>query len=681
MSDGAPEAPPRRTGDRAAVEEPVAGALAAIEATMRAGRFAAAARTATALLDDHPENPRALHCLAACQRYLGERERASRTLATLAAAHPRFARGWQERGHLARDAGNVPAAVSAYEQAVRLNPALPASWHGLAEFAPQAGRHDLAGEAARHVRFLESLPAQLRTVASLTHEGRLYRAERLCRDFLRRRPRHVEGMRLLAAVAVATGILDDAEFLLESAVSFEPQHRGARLDYINVLHRRQKFRQSLAEAERLLRSDPADPVLRLTFANQSMAAGDFDSAIEVYDDIAAVRAGTRLVDETLHLTRGHALKTAGRLPEAIDAYRTACTIRPDYGDAYWSLANLKTYRFTGAERVRLETLAAAPETTDDDRVHVLFALAKACEDAGQYGAAFSHYARGNRLRRGQLDYDAAEMTARLRLQATVCTAAFFRERAGSGCPSHAPIFIVGLPRAGSTLLEQILASHSAVDGTLELHHVGAFAQKIDGRRRRGEPPRYPARLADLDLAALRQLGERYLEETAIHRRGAPFFVDKMPNNFRHIGLIHLVLPNARIIDARREPLACCFSNFKQLFASGQEFSYDLADVGRYYSDYVDLMDHWDRVLPGKVLRVRHEDVVADLEGQVRRLLAHCGLPFETGCLRYYETDRAIRTPSSEQVRRPIYADGLAQWRNFEPWLDPLKQALGGLAKP
>jgi hypothetical protein len=268
------------------------------------------------------------------------------------------------------------------------------------------------------------------------------------------------------------------------------------------------------------------------------------------------------------------------------------------------------------------------------------------------------------------------MTHRLALQREYCTAELFERHQDSGYAAGDPIFVVGLPRAGSTLLEQILASHSQVDGTLELPNIPAMAFRLAGRRRIDEEPLYPAVLQDLSADKLRQMGKEFIDETQVHRKGAPFFIDKMPNNFRHIGLIRLILPNAKIIDARRHPLACCFSGFKQLFASGQEFTYGLREIGLYYRDYVELMDHWDDVLPGRILRVQYEDVVADLETQVRRILEYCELPFEQACIEFHQTERAVRTPSSEQVRQPIYTSGLEQWRNFEPWLGPLKEALG-----
>jgi len=311
-----------------------------------------------------------------------------------------------------------------------------------------------------------------------------------------------------------------------------------------------------------------------------------------------------------------------------------------------------------------------------DQVYLNFALGKAAEDAGDFAGAFSCYARGNDLKKAQVHYVAEETRRDFAEQMRACDRALFTAREGWGCPAPDPIFIVGLPRAGSTLLEQILSSHSQVDGTLELPNILSLAGRL---RRQGRSPGkrpYPQNLADLSADELKKFGEQFMEDTRIHRQGAPLFIDKMPNNFRHIGLIKLILPNAKIIDARRAPMACCFSGYKQLFADGQLFSYSLADMGAYYRDYVDLMQHWDTVLPGQVLRVQHEDVVHDLEGQVRRMLDYCGLEFEEACLNFHQTERSVRTPSSEQVRQPIFDTALEQWRNFEPWLGPLKEALG-----
>jgi tetratricopeptide (TPR) repeat protein len=378
----------------------------------------------------------------------------------------------------------------------------------------------------------------------------------------------------------------------------------------------------------------------------------------------------------LHLSLAHAQKTIGRIGEAVSSYRQAFASRPDFGDAYWSLANLKTYRFAEQEIAQMRAAESSPVTGTVDRYHLCFALGKALEDRADFSESFRWYERGNALKRAESKYRADLIETNTRRQIEVCTAEFFARRRGFGAPDPDPIFVVGLPRSGSTLLEQILASHSKVDGTQELPNIQQIVQKLRGREPDLDDPRYPGVLEGIDAVTARKLGEHYLEGTRVYRTGKPRFVDKMPNNFRHLGLIHLILPNARIIDARREPMACCFSNLKQLFAQGQEFTYSISDIARYYRTYLELMEHWDRVLDGSILRVYHEDVVDDLEGNVRRMLDFCGLDFEPQCVEFHKTRRSVRTASSEQVRRPLYREGLDQWKHFEPWLDPLKAALG-----
>ena len=381
-------------------------------------------------------------------------------------------------------------------------------------------------------------------------------------------------------------------------------------------------------------------------------------------------------DAEAHLSIGHALKTLGQTEAAIDSYRRAAACRSDFGDAYWSLANLKTYRFTQDELTRMQGAVAAPSIGIVDRYHLCFALGKAHEDRGDFASSFHHYRLGNELKRPECRYRPELIEGNTEQQIKVCTAEFFARRAGWGHPSRETIFIIGLPRSGSTLLEQILASHSLVEGTQELPNVQQLVNRLRGFGPEGDDPRYPRALTTLTGEDFATLGEEYLAGTRVYRTGKPFFIDKMPNNFRHVGLIHLMLPHARIIDARREPMACCFSNFKQLFANGQEFTYSIEEISRYYRTYLELMRHWNRVLPGRVLRMHHEDVVQDLEGSVRRLLDFCGLEFEPQCVAFHENRRSVRTASSEQVRQAIYREGLDQWRNFAPWLEPLQSALG-----
>ena len=642
---------------------------------LQQGDFAAGLAEAEKLLarDAADADADALYMAAVAARYLDRHGEAAAYLARLHAEMPEYGRAWQEAGHLARAQGRDAEALTAYARAVRFNPALSASWTAQAELFAAAGRADQAAAAREQAQRIAALPRELVAVTHHLHEGRPLRAEEICRHFLRRNPRHVEAMRLLAQIGMRLGILDDAEFLLDSAVAFEPDNIQVRLDYIDVLRKRQKFERSREEAEALYDRDPASPLFQSHLAIESMQTGDYERAFALFDTVLE-----RLPSDPATLTsRGHALKTTGQQDDAVASYRAAIAAKPDHGDAYYALANLKTYRFTEAEIAAMHAQLERPEIAFMDRVHLSFALGKAHEDREEYEASFGFYEAGNALKRRQTRYDADRMSEEFATQKAACTRDLFEGRQSAGDPARDPIFILGLPRAGSTLLEQILASHSQIDGTLELPNVLALAHRLRGRK--AGKSRYPQVLHDLTDEQLTGFGRDFLANTRIHRQGAPFFIDKMPNNFRHIGLIRLILPNATIIDARRDPMDCCFSGFKQLFAEGQDFTYGLTEIGRYYADYVDLMAHWDEVLPGKVLRVRHEDVLDDLEGQTRRMLDHIGLPFEEECLHFHRTARAVRTASSEQVRRPINRSGQGAWKPYEPWLGDLKSALGPLA--
>ncbi len=625
-----------------------------------------------ALLEGTPDDIDALYLQAVALRYAGRPGEALATLDHLKALAPSHARAHQEEGHLYRDTGHPEAALAAYARAVALNPALAASLRESISILEQLGRHHHAGSLRERLDQLQRLPKTLVAVMELVAQDRLLKAEALCRAYLQRHPRDVRGMRLLADIGARLGVLDEAEFLLESAVAFEPDNLDARLEYVQVLRKRQKFEAALAESKALLARQPESPRFKSLCAIEHMQSGDFDTAVALLDEVL-----TRVPDDPATLvTKGHALKTRGDGQQAVQCYRAAYRSHRLHGEAYYALANLKTYRFTDEEVAAMQALQHERNLGYADRIHVEFALAKAYEDRADYARAFACYANGNRLKKAQSRYDGDVLRAEFAATREVCTRELFDRHARDGDPAPDPIFVVGLPRAGSTLIEQILSSHSEIDGTLELPNVLSLVQRL--RRRRGGGG-YPDVLRTLSGEALREFGREYIEGTRIHRAGGRLFIDKMPNNFRHIGLIKLMLPNARVIDARREPMACCFSGFKQLFAEGQEFSYDLTDIGRYYRDYVDLMAHWDEVLPGFVLRVQHEELVADLEGQVRRMLAFCGVRFEPACLQFHQTERNVRTPSSEQVRRPIFRDGLEQWRNFDPWLGPLRSALGELA--
>jgi len=639
---------------------------------LQEGRHAEAVARAETRLAELPRNRDLLLIAAIGLRHLRRIPEAMTTLDLLEAAQPRFSRLYEERGLCFVTRKDAPRAIEALLRAVNLNPALPMSWRMLEGVYRIAGDAKSAETAAAHVATLTALPPDVVTATSLFADGDLAPAEQRIRAFLLSHGDHPEAMRLLAKIAMARDVLDDAEVLLEAVLALEPDHRAARADHAQCLVNRHKYAEARVEIERLLAIDPANPDWRALAATAAVGLGENDKAIALYRGMLADAPGS----PDIHLWLGHALKTVGQVPEAIDAYGAAARARPDFGDAYWSLANLKTYRFADEEIDRMRTAEASPATAEVDRHHLCFALGKALEDRDKIADSWFYYERGNALKRAESRYRPEIFETNTRKQIEVCTRAFFEARAGWGAKAPDPIFIVGLPRSGSTLIEQILASHSQVEGTQELADIPRIVLDLQGRDPDLDNPRYPAALADMTEEDFLRLGETYLADTRVYRGDRPFFIDKMPNNFRHLGLIHLMLPGARIIDARREPMSCCFSNLKQLFAHGQEFTYSAQDIARYYRTYLDLMRHWDEALPGRVMRVNHEDVVDDLEGSVRRILDYCGLEFEPACVEFHKTRRSVRTPSAEQVRRPIFRDSLDQWKKYEPWLGELELALG-----
>jgi tetratricopeptide (TPR) repeat protein len=548
----------------------------------------------------------------------------------------------------------------------------PGDWLALADQAHARG--DIAGADrayAMHLKEAARSPV-LMNAALAMGENRIPEAERLLRTHLARRPTDVAALRMLAELGARLGRDDDAVQLLERCLQLAPGFRAARQQYAMMLNRAARPVEALRQIELMLREEPRNPAFRNLKAVVLCHVGDYEPAIELYESLLAEQPR----QPRMWLSFGHALKTAGYTERAIAAYRRALQYEPGFGEACWSLANLKTFRFEDAEVEAMRAQLARADLPVPERAQFEFALGKALEDRKEYDASFGHYLEGNRLRRTTVSYDANENRERVQRSKRLLTASFFREREGWGDPSTGPIFVLGMPRAGSTLIEQILSSHSQVEGTMELPEINSLAR---GLRRMAESQRegYLGVLAEQDAQALHALGQDYLERTRVHRRtNAPLFIDKMPNNFQHIGLIHLALPNAKIVDARRHPLACCLSTFKQHFARGQNWSYELGELGRYYAGYVELMAHFDEVLPGRIHRVHYESMVDDTEGEVRRLLDFCGLPFEEGCLRFYENERAVRTASSEQVRKPIYREGKDHFRHYAQWLGPLEDALG-----
>lgn len=646
--------------------------IAGLQALSQQGTHQQVYDQVTAFLQSNPTHRDALLLQATALRHLKCTDESLTTLDILLQAHPQFSLAHQERGLCFVALKEADAAIAAFLKAVHINPALPMSWRMLEGVYKLIGDETNATLAAAHSATLAALPPPIVQATALFSDGEIKPAETLIRAFLLQHGDHPEAMRLLAKIALVYDALDDAEALLFGVVQLAPDHHAARQDYTDVLIKRQKYGAAFTQVSQLRAADSENLGVMSQEATALCGLGRHQEAIALYQAMIAQVPE----DADVHLWQGHALKTIGQFEAAIEAYHAAIACRGDFGDAWWSLANLKTYQFTPEDICAMQKAEASAVVSETDRVHICFALGKAHEDARDYASAWQAYAQGNSMQRAASKYRPEILETNTRLQRAMCTQDFFQQRQGWGNSAPDPIFILGLPRAGSTLLEQILASHSQVEGTQELIDIQRMSIALQGRDPDLDNPRYPASLLDLSAEQVQAMGTRYLADTRMYRTGKSFFIDKMPNNFRHIGLIHLILPNAKIIDARREPMACCFSNFKQLFAQGQEFTYSLEDIGRYYRTYVELMEHWDAVLPGRVLRVQHEDVLEDLEGQVRRLLEYCSLPFEQSCVDFHTNRRSVRTPSAQQVRQPIYKSGMEQWTHFAEWLTPLETALG-----
>ncbi|MFZ1869719.1 MAG: sulfotransferase [Steroidobacteraceae bacterium] len=569
-------------------------------------------------------------------------------------------------------AGDVDGSIDALTQAVSERADLPDAWLALADQLRIRGDAEAADRAyARHIKAATRDPRLLGAAGALC-DNRIPEAEALLRAHLARQPNDVAALRMLAEVAARLARYSDSLRLLARCLELAPSFDAARQNYATVLNRQGRSAEALEQCARLLAKEPHNPGYRSLQAAISANLGDYAEAIAAYESV--LREYPQ--QPKLWMSYGHALRTTGKVPQSVVAYRRALALESTLGEAWWSLANLKTFRFSDADVRRMRQALGRGDLPDEDRLHFEFALGKALEDTASYEESFTHYAAGNALRRRQHGYDSGESSRFVQRSKRLFTAEFFAERVGAGAMARDPIFIVGLPRAGSTLLEQMLASHPLVEGTMELPQLPRIGRELAGPKQEEEGT-FLKSVAALGRDELRALGERYLAETRIMRKtDAPFFLDKMPNNCMYVGLIHLILPNAAIIDARRHPLGCCFSCFKQHFARGQWFSYGLEDLGLYYRDYVELMAHFDAVLPGRVGRIFYEQLIEDPETQLRRLLERCALPFEPACLKFYENERAVRTASSEQVRQPIFRGAVEHWRHYEPWLDPLKQALG-----
>ena len=645
---------------------------------VKENRFQDAINLLKIILKDNPENIDCLYLAAVSSRYLKHFEDSKKYIESLLLNAPDMGRAYQELGHLSRDMGNEEKAIRHYRQACEHNPALIASWNSLYQYFLKDQNQAAADHALKQLDTLKSLPGSLLYIHQVLNEGRLGLAERKCRAFLKENPTNTYAMSLLSDIANRLGYFDDAEFLLEKAVEFKPSDGELRLKYASILRKKQKFSKTMEQVNILCDQYPDNQLYQAYKASEIMQNGGHDEAITILDDILKKNP----YNFSSLTSKGHAEKTLGKTDQAIESYRSAYKIRQDHGEAFFSLANLKTYSFSKDEIRNMRYQVERLDLSLKDKAYFHFALAQGCESNGDYEEAFYHLEKGNKIKNDQSLYSIERMDKELQSQIDVCNEKFFRDLGPGGYDTKDPIFILGLPRSGSTLVEQILASHSKIDGTLELPNILSMAQSLRGDDIYGKEGNYPKSMESLTIKQREDFGKSFIEDTRMHRKDAPMFTDKMPNNFRHIGLIHLIMPNAKIIDARRYPLDCCFSMFKQLFAQGQEFTYGLKEAGSYYSSYVKLMHHWEKVLPGKILRVNNEDVISDLDGQVKRILEFLDLPFEEECISFYETNRSVRTASSEQVRKPINKDGMGRWKPYAKYLKPLLNVLDeDLLKP
>jgi len=642
--------------------------LKRIQQLLQQSKFADAEQSATALLEDTLDiqvETQSRYLLAVCRRLQRKYEQAIEDVQQLLQITPEHARAHQELGYNYRALGQGKLASIHFYKATKLNPALLSAWQALLPIYQQADQKEAFVLCKNQINHLSGLPKSLLAATDLLYDGKIVEADALCRHYLQENKHSLDGLLLLAEIAVSSKAVSEAEFILETCIELAPDNLEAKYQLFKIYSKLGKFSKALFLGDILVQKDPSNIFYSVAKATALVGVGEIQKAVDIYLHIIE----DNKAESNVYLLLGHAYKTQGNIEQSVIAYQQAYHLELYCGDAYWSLANTKTYQFNAEEIQHMLAGTTKNEVSLKDKVHLHFALGKAYEDEKHYEQSFLHYELGNQLQSTTLSYSSNNHAQFVESQIKAFTPELVAKFGNLGCLDPAPIFIVGMPRAGSTLLEQILASHSAVDGTMELHEILGLASNLS--KKQGSKPVYPFNIGSIPEHYFAQLGEKFIQDTQVYRQGAAYFIDKMPNNYMHIGLIKLILPNAKIIDARRDPMACCFSVFKQLFGEGQEFSYSLSDIAQYYQNYVKLMDHWQQVFPAQILRVQHEDVVNDTEAQIRRLLDFCGLPFEQACIDFHKNKRAVKTPSAQQVRQPIYKTGLEQWTHFEPYLEEL----------
>ncbi|MBF8270294.1 MAG: sulfotransferase family protein [Gammaproteobacteria bacterium] len=622
-----------------------------------------------------PGHPMALLYLAIARRLLRKPGAAIEILTPLASRHPNAPLVQLHLGLAQRESGRNHEAVESLRRAVSIKQDFTDAWLALADLLTAMHDKEAAAKAFLSYADHSTNDPRLLEPAVALREQRYAEAESLLRGLLQNQPNDIVALCMLSEVIECQGRTHESEDLLIRCLNLAPGYRRARHNYTVLLLRHNKVMDAMQEIDRLLAESPGNPDYLKLRAALHINLREHHESINIYQ---------ALLDQfplqpDVWTSLGHALKSVGRRADCMKAYRKAIAVEPGYGEAYWAIANVKTEHFTEAEVAAMLDQVNSPAIGTEDRIKFHFALGKALEDGHDYAQSFRHYDEGNRLRYKTIRYNREEFSAYVQRCKRFFTDAFFAERPGCGGDYADPIFIVGLPRSGTTLVEQILSSHSCVEGTTELPEIIAMAKTLAAWKAGSDSQEYPEVLTRMERGLFRELGTAYINQTRIHRKhNRPMFIDKMPENFAHIGLIHLILPNARIIDVRRHPLASGFSIYKQYFARGQEFSYSLEDIGSYYRNYVELMAHFNKVLPGRVYRIIYESLVQDTENEVRRLLQHCNLPYESACLEFYSNDRAVTTPSSEQVRSPIYRDAMNNWVPYASWLGPLQASVGDL---
>ena len=653
----------------AANKNEIKAAFERASALLNAGNIAGAEEICRSALKKSPDDGNLLCLLGAALVRRNRADEAELALRTVVSRFPEFAKAHEELGNALMIQDKNEAAVECFRRTLEIESDNGLAYSKLGTLLSKLGRKQEADQALELSAQLAPNEAALARAAEHWRAGELDKAEQAYYEILALEPDKADVFHLLAGIAMRREQFGDAAVLLRRAVELAPESVSAWMDLAITLAEREEYEEAITVAGRAIELEPALAKPRRILGDLLTRTAQYEQAIEAF------RAGLEVQADNVGCLAGlgHALKTIGRRKDAIQAYRDWIAYYPAFGEAYWSLANLKNYEFTDAEVQAMQEQLDDPSLPEEPRTHFCFALGKAHEERAEYEQAFDYYERGNSARRMREVHDPVDLEVIHDRIIDVFSNEYLERHADSVEKSPAPIFIVGLPRSGSTLIEQILASHSQVDGTRELTGIGQIVQMINREAPGGEG--YPDALRNMNADDFRRLGEIYLESTQRHRGGKPFFTDKMPNNFPSVGLIHLILPNAKIIDARRHPLGSCMGSYKQLFFKGQPFTYDLLELGEYYLQYRRMMDHWHEVLPGKILDIKYEDMVTDQEAQTQRLIEYCGLPWEDACLTFHETDRAVFTASSEQVRQPIYQSAVDHWRNYEPQLGELIDVL------